>query len=263
MTKRKAGLHKEISSIFDGVPIGHKDRVPDMPAGPASQRPAGGIPAKFDKSTAKTPLPPKAVVISPKTPNFVKEPQPMGQPQAAPKAAPMPKVQAAVVSEQPGALNQVIQHIKEKLFAPKPGVDGRKQKIMVIIIPVLLIIMVVAFAKVLTPPVRGKETRAKDDLKQNPAAGKEIHWTMPEPYPATLRDPMVMVAQVSPPPVGPGVPEQVAVKGILTGEGKPLAIIGSKILSEGDTINGAIIIKINKSSVEFEKDGKRWTQKVE
>jgi hypothetical protein len=263
MVKRKAGLHKEISSIFDGVPLGHKDRVPDIPAGPAPQRPAGGIPAKFDKSTAKTPLPPKAVVISPRTPNFVKEPQPMGQPQAAPKAATMPKVQAAVVNEQPGALNQVIQHIKEKLFVPKPGVDGRKQKIMVILIPVLLIIMVIAFAKVLTPSVRGKETPTKDDLKQNPAAGKEIQWTKPEPYPATLRDPMVMVAQITSTSNGSSVSEQVSVKGTLMGEGKPLAIIGSKILSEGDTINGAIIIKINKSSVEFEKDGKRWTQKVE
>ena len=39
-------------------------------------------------------------------------------------------------------------------------------------------------------------------------------------------------------------------------------MIGSAFVREGDTIDGVTVFKIYDDRVEFEKDGKRWTQKV-
>jgi uncharacterized membrane protein len=57
-------------------------------------------------------------------------------------------------------------------------------------------------------------------------------------------------------------PKWVALKGILYSEDNPSAIVGDKIVKEGDIINGIRVVKINKNTVEFEKDGERWTQRT-
>lgn len=41
------------------------------------------------------------------------------------------------------------------------------------------------------------------------------------------------------------------------------ALIGTKLVREGDIIDGVTVVKIHKEEVEFEKDGKRWTQKID
>ena len=50
------------------------------------------------------------------------------------------------------------------------------------------------------------------------------------------------------------------VRGIVFSSTKPSAIIANQIVFEGDVILGAKIIKIEKTSVTFEKDGKSWQQ---
>jgi type II secretory pathway component PulC len=42
----------------------------------------------------------------------------------------------------------------------------------------------------------------------------------------------------------------------------PSVLIGKELLSEGDTIRGVKVVKINRDTVEFEKDGHRWTQQA-
>jgi hypothetical protein len=42
----------------------------------------------------------------------------------------------------------------------------------------------------------------------------------------------------------------------------PATIIGTQILKVGDTIHGVTIVRILRGRVEFEKDGRRWTQQV-
>jgi hypothetical protein len=42
----------------------------------------------------------------------------------------------------------------------------------------------------------------------------------------------------------------------------PSVLIGKELLSEGDTIRGVKVVKINRDTVEFEKDGARWTQQA-
>ena len=64
----------------------------------------------------------------------------------------------------------------------------------------------------------------------------------------------------NPDSVSAGIPKTGVITGITYNENKSFAIIGTKIVGEGDTIDGVKIVKINKETVEFEKDGKRWTQ---
>ena len=52
------------------------------------------------------------------------------------------------------------------------------------------------------------------------------------------------------------------VSGIAYSEHNALAFINDKMISEGGVIDGITIFKIHQDSVEFEKNGKRWTQKV-
>jgi hypothetical protein len=56
---------------------------------------------------------------------------------------------------------------------------------------------------------------------------------------------------------------EIVVKGILHSEDRTLAIIGSQILTVGDTVSGAKIIKIDRKTVEFMRDDKSWTQTVQ
>jgi hypothetical protein len=56
--------------------------------------------------------------------------------------------------------------------------------------------------------------------------------------------------------------KEVALKGILYSEDNPSALIGETIVREGDIIDGVKVVKINKDTVEFEKDGEKWTQRT-
>lgn len=52
------------------------------------------------------------------------------------------------------------------------------------------------------------------------------------------------------------------VVGILYNENGPCALINHRLLHEGDIIRDIKIVKIDRSQVEFEKNGQRWTQKM-
>lgn len=62
---------------------------------------------------------------------------------------------------------------------------------------------------------------------------------------------------------GPTVLHRVALSGILYSEDSPSAIIGGKIVKEGDMINDVKVVKIHKNRVEFEKRGRKWTQQAQ
>lgn len=57
-------------------------------------------------------------------------------------------------------------------------------------------------------------------------------------------------------------PKAGTITGILYSEDKSFAIIGTDVVSEGQTIDGIKIVKIHPDKVEFEKDGKKWTQEL-
>ncbi|MHC4596275.1 MAG: MFS transporter [Planctomycetota bacterium] len=57
--------------------------------------------------------------------------------------------------------------------------------------------------------------------------------------------------------------KDVVLTGILYVEGNSSAVVDGKIVHEGDTINGAKVIKIHEDKVDFERAGETWTQRVE
>jgi len=56
---------------------------------------------------------------------------------------------------------------------------------------------------------------------------------------------------------------ELVVRGIVLGQGRSSAIIGEQIVFEGETVRGTTVRKIDKDAVEFERDGKTWTQQVQ
>jgi hypothetical protein len=251
MPKRKSGLHKEISTIFNGVPIpkGSDGMQPSSTA--TEEAPSYGPPSHLTKSTAKVPTPikpaPKAVPTE--------KPKPKAQEQIA---VPVPKV---ISRRQPEWLESILQPIKEKLFEPKPGVSPARQKAMVVLVPVLFIGMVLAFFKV--SGISPDKTAASNAFKPSgivAAATNNITWQAPPPYPKILRDPMRLGPVET--AADPGETEDIIVKGIIYSEENPSAIVGIDIVHVGSTVSGATVVKINKDSVEFEMNGKKWTQKV-
>lgn len=52
------------------------------------------------------------------------------------------------------------------------------------------------------------------------------------------------------------------VAGIIRSEDRSSAVIGIKIVREGDIIDGVTVVKISADKVEFEKDNQRWTQGI-
>jgi hypothetical protein len=56
------------------------------------------------------------------------------------------------------------------------------------------------------------------------------------------------------------IPPRGLVTGIARSQDSSSAVIGTQIVREGQSIHGVKVIKIHKDRVEFEKNGRRWTQ---
>ena len=256
MEKRKAGLQKLVSTIFDGVPI-PKDNGAQQPSGaPAPERPDYEGHPEHDKGLRAPALakPPAPSHLTPTTP---KPQEPVELP---PKAAPakQTKADAAVKTARQIPWQQTLERIRNKLFAPKPGVSNRRQKTMTIMVPVLFIVLIFVFTQVLSTPSH-KITKAQGFGPASAVAGSnKIDWQIPAPYSTTLRDPMQFGSTTTQSGTG-----GLIVKGIVFSKDNPSAVIGDQIVHEGDKVLGATIVKINVDSVDFERNDKKWTQKVQ
>ena len=158
--------------------------------------------------------------------------------------------------------------IKNKLFAPKPGTSTTKQKVMVIMLPVLFILLLIFVFRGGVLGTSANKTEAGDENNASGIASADsnaqIEWKIPETYPATLRDPMQLgpIERVPDQNKSGGLVE-LTVKSILYSEDMSSAVIGNKIVHEGEKVRGVRIIKINRDNVEFEMNGKIWYQKVQ
>lgn len=50
--------------------------------------------------------------------------------------------------------------------------------------------------------------------------------------------------------------------GILFNETNPMALVNNKLVHEGDSIGSVKVVEISPEKIQFEKDGKMWTQEV-
>jgi hypothetical protein len=247
--QRRAGLQKKVSSIFTGVPI-PKDNGAQQPSGAPPERPNYAPPSHLSSTTEQPQQP-----VQPTT-------KPTGSKSSAkaPSAKKPEADTATKTTKQPPPWLQTLEQIKTKLFTPKPGVSSKRQKTMVILVPVLFLIMIIAFTRVLkgpSPSTTGAQTFKPSNTFA--ASNKGIVWQMPDPYPTTLRDPM-QFSSVTTTQNGTG---NLIIKSIVYSQDNPSAVIDNRIVHEGEKVSGATVIKINKDSVELEMNGKKWTQKVQ
>jgi len=246
MAKRRTGLQSQIASIFSGVPIPKKGGSGSEPPGAPSQA------AGPEHPQPKTPPAPSAV-----TPKFQPPVEPVRE--IPPVKVTAPKVPEPKIGQIPTAPRRK----KEKFAAPRAGVSSARQKIavaMIVFLSILLVILLVRPFQKSAPGTAASGTAGQAKAIVSAKTNIRIDWPVPQKYPENIRDPMILSAQQEVIVDIHGVP---VAKGVVTSEDRKYAIIGTQMVQEGDTVEGATIIKINPNSVEFEKDGKRWTQEVQ
>ena len=296
LDKKKAGLQKNISSVFKGVPV-PQNNCPQKTSGSQTPESAHAIPPKpaiadhqvsqnslikklnqsddssdetAQKQTANSFTKPDSTNKITQSPPITKLPQPEELLKQAVKA-PQPESMPFIEETSDGLWQQ----IKDKLFTPKPGSSPTRQKAMVIMVPVLAIVMVFAFRQVLSKAPRKTKGAGADNASSvvaNADSGHDIDWKIPEPIAVITRDPIKLPEQTDTQNTEEnGKPSRTAdkpnqglmiVKDIVYSHDRPSAVIGTRIVYPGDKVNGATIIKINRDSIEFEKNGKRWEQNV-
>jgi hypothetical protein len=296
LDKNKAGLQKKVSSVFKGVPLPQNNGVrqpsgtpapnqtPDVPPKPAfvnQQISKSSLISKLSQSEDSS-----DAVEQNQTANVHQKPAPTKQ---IPKSSPMNKLSQpkeplkhAATDTQPESSpfieetsDGLWQQIKDKLFTPKPGVSPAKQKTMVIIVPILAIIMIFAFRQVLSKApqkTKGTETDDTPVVTANADSGNEIDWQIPEPITIITRDPIQLPDESNTLNGGENAEQNgaaneqnhgvIMIRDIVFSKDKPSAVIGSRIVYVGDKIYGMTVVKIDRDSVEFEKDGEKWEQNV-
>jgi hypothetical protein len=152
------------------------------------------------------------------------------------------------------------QRLQRNVYDPGSPVGQTRQKLMAVLLVALFgVFVAVAYHKLGASRDRAAPDGGADEVSTVDASRFDrIRWQRPKPYPEALRDPMVFGASGFAGGEGPGLP----LKGIIYSPGQCSAIVGSKIVHPGDKIGSATVVSINKNSVEFEANGKTWTQKV-
>ena len=155
-------------------------------------------------------------------------------------------------------IQQLIQDgVIGRLLRPRPGVSVKRQVIMTGLIPILSIVLILALVRNLKPVSRNsKKVMMTGQRSSLGFSISQIDWQIPEPYPANLRDPMQFGSVTN-------HQGSLIVKGILYSEDRPSAVINNLIVHIGDEVDGAVIVKINEDSVEFEMGSRRWSQQVQ
>ncbi|MHC4439615.1 MAG: hypothetical protein ACYS3S_19840 [Planctomycetota bacterium] len=298
LDKNKAGLHKQVSSVFKGVPLPQNSgaRQPSGTPAPNQTPDDSPKPAPANEQTSKSSLISRLSQAE-DSPNGAEQSQTAGAspkstsanqtPQSPPvnklprtdeslkQKAPQPEESPFIEETSDGMWQQ----IKDKLFTPKPGTSPAKQKAMVIMVPILAIIMIFAFRQVLSKAPRktkGTETDDTPAVVSNTDTGNEIDWQIPEPITIIARDPIQLPDESNTQNAEQNTEQNtdqngaadtqtkkdIIIRDIVYSKDKPSAVIGTRIVYQGDDINGMTIIKINRDSIEFEKDGERWKQNV-
>jgi hypothetical protein len=131
--------------------------------------------------------------------------------------------------------------------------------------------MIFMFRQVLSKAPHNTEGATNDDAPPVVAIGSsdnEIDWQIPEPLPAMMRDPIRLPDQDNTQNEGQNETTSdtkagtIDIRDIVYSKDKPSAVVGTHIVYVGDKINDITIVNIERDSVEFEKDGKRWVEKI-
>ena len=266
MAKKRTGLQSDIAGIFSGVPVPKKSGSRSQPGSPAPK--PGGPAPKPGGSVIPQPVAPQPVAPKPVAPKPITPVAPPQKPVGSLPAAPRPKVVEVKVPEQ--KTRQIPQkksrRRKDKLFAPKAGASSSRQKTGVILFVLLSTALVIVLAR---PYLKSRRNPATSGPAGQTNTGNaimaniKIDWPVPSVYSVNLRDPMELGSRQQ--KIIIETSEDLMVRGISYSEDRKFAVIGTDTVQEDDIVPGTKIRvkKINPNSVEFEGDGKTWTQEVE
>jgi hypothetical protein len=159
-----------------------------------------------------------------------------------------------------GALGEFYQKARAALFSPRPGVSPARQKTTIVLVPLLFIVFITIFSRLITGGASAEAKRISQEALATDIEGSrdKIDWQVPMPYPKNLRDPMRFDSSK---PTGSKSGEPV-ITGILYSVDDPSAVVSDKIVRPGNMVGNARVVQIFKDGVEFEMNGKKWTQKV-
>ncbi len=254
---KKAGLQKKIAFIFDG------------------QESSEQTPSRAGNSGTQ-PMAAPTACLNPSAPLYKKNDSPADKSGAVPTEYPV-SAQRPTVRPQPVhrnntagvntiTLRKAMGILKNRLAGSSGGKTSKHQQKMGLLVAVLMFVLVAVLYYVLGsgPSIASALTQdTPSEQNTSPASSnkKAESWKIPDSFPEPVRDPMKSPARVT--SAGTVIQGSLSVRGIVYSTNKPSAIISGQVLFEGESIGDIRVCKIQKDSVEFEKNGKRWTQQVE
>ncbi|HBG28258.1 MAG: hypothetical protein A2Y10_09675 [Planctomycetes bacterium GWF2_41_51] len=233
MAENKFGLHKQVTAIFDGIPLPTKSIICDEDTSAVLKRSTDSI-SSFEKDEGFG-------SASSELPKIGKETSILQQ--------------VSMASEK--KVNQFKFKGKkiEGLFSSfKLSFQDRRQAIMLGVTLLLSLVLIFLVSKG-SNSSKGKRFENVDSKAE---LIPQIKWQVPD-YLSDIRDPM----QIGSGTKGKTDSSDLIVKGIVYSDDAPSLVINGLILGEGQKISGVKILKIYTDGVELEKDGKTWIQKVQ
>jgi hypothetical protein len=264
---RKSGLHKQISSIFDGVPVPSNGALSeDTEVLEELMEPAALDVSEADATQETPPQTSGSSLVKRLTADPSEcecDPLPVVQ-----VGRPMPTSKPEIVAKS-SMVPSFSKQIKKAVFGAHSQLDARQKKTGVLVGILSIVFGVVLFVSL--GGVGQTQATAANAADSDSATSTQVtkktaqEWQRPEPLPQSLRNATSPVVMHSGTTQTGATTENGAltVKGIVFSKNKPSAIINNEILSEGQTFNGITITKITKETVEFETNEKRWTQTVQ
>ena len=165
--------------------------------------------------------------------------------------------------------SELFRKMRSKLINKDSDPVDTRQKIMVALIPILFVVMVFMFRQVLRKPTQDAqavESKVESAPISKKSSGSDIEWKIPDPLPVKINNPKNVQQNTNgsndQTDTANNTEEGMYIKSILYTKDKPSVIIGNKIVYLNQEINGAVVVEIQKDYVVFEKDNRRWTQKL-
>ena len=244
--RRKAGLHKRVSSIFEDLHVrGLKDDIIEE-----AQEPQEAPPMPPQQEDPPTEEDISQIDTNKEVETFEPEQK---------KETPFGDYEA-----QKQSIQHKVRVVKIENDSAKKKHSNTKYQIVAAGVGIVCLVTVGMTVKILGAGLLAGAIKTQKESNESIFAQDEslarIGWQIPDRLPDEIRDIMsasrseVMVYQED---------EKIVVKGILYSKDQPSAIIGIQIVHVGDEIMGAKIAKITRNAVEFEKDGEMWEQAVE
>jgi len=260
MAKRKSGLGKSISSIFDGSTGPDKDSATRQPDGTLDALEKSSDFSSTKDTTGNSHIEKaysaddRDVTSSGYFPNAQKKHTKIRQ-----------DTKKRFSSPAGSPKKHLNQNRQTKHLSSRQQVSQNRRTSSVVVALLLAFVAVFAWLKVFTgSPAATKtsnKTNAASTVKKDVSPGTiTINWERPVEY-TLSRNPMTR---------GTGktfamTEQDIIITGIVSSEetGFTAVLSDGSIIHTGDEIHGIKILDIKSKSVEFEKDGRRWTQTID